>query len=463
MQQVLLRIPLKADWLPFGLPLWVALLAVFLVVAAAVYGGARFAPRWKLDPKTVQGAAFWVAVAGLIVGGLAFFFADSGLPIYGFGMMLFLAFVVCNWLGGRRAVSEGVPKEAVQDLAIWLIVGGLIGARLTSILTSHNPNPPNNLWDFLYQFIRIWDGGIVLYGAVIGGALSYVVAYFLVFRKQGLSTLKLADIIAPSLAVGLCLGRIGCFLNGCCYGQVACTDCPVYPVSFPLSAPPRYTLVKQGYQTAAGFTLAEEKSIDLDPAQVGRVQPGSAADRAGLKVGDEILEVDGAPLSGPGARYAKLSAAENLDQYLGDFGEWPRGKNDLTLTVQTGVEAPRTLTLQPWTLGLHPTQLYESVSMILLFLLLTAYYPFRRHDGQVMALMMICYAAHRYLNELLRADERPEGFESWTSVILLVAGVALWLWLQRQPAQYRFQSKEFVAASQGKATPAPQVLREAGL
>ena len=459
MQQVLLRIPLKVDWLP--VPLWLLLLVAFLLAAAALYGGARFAPRWKLDPKAVQSAAVWVAVAGLIVCGLSYFFAKDGLPIYGFGMMLFLAFVICNWLAGRRAVSEGVPKEAVQDLAIWLIVGGLIGARLTSFLSS--PHPPTNLADFLYQFIRIWDGGIVLYGAVIGGALSYIAAYFLVFRKQGLSTLKLADVIAPSLAVGLCLGRIGCFLNGCCYGQVACTDCPVYAVSFPLSAPPRYDLVNKGYQTAAGFTLAEEKSIGLDAALVGRVQPGSAADRAGLKIGDEILEVDGAPLSGDGARYGKLGPADNLDQYLGNFGEWPRGKNDLTLTVQTGADAPRTLTLQPWTLGLHPTQVYESISMILLFLLLTAYFPFRRHDGQVMALLMICYAAHRYLNELLRADERPEGFESWTSVILLVAGVALWIWLQRRPAQYRFQAKELTAASQGKATPASHALRGAGL
>src|SRR5207302_1368114 len=124
-----------------------------------------------------------------------------------------------------------------------------------------------------------------------------------------------------------------------------------------------------------------------------------------------------------------ISAADDLDLYMGNFGSWPRGKNDLTLTVRTGDQEPRTLTFWPWTLGLQPTQLYESVSMFLLFLLLTAYYPFRRHDGQVMALMMVCYAAHRYVNELLRADERPEGFEKWSSVVLFAAGAALWLWL----------------------------------
>ena len=121
-----------------------------------------------------------------MVGGLAYAFADTGLPIYGFGMMLFLAFLACNWVGGRRAEHEGVPKEVVQDLGIWLIIGGLIGA--TSLLLS--PREPVQfgvngdwkvlwkvLWKAFIQFISIWDGGIVLYGAVIGGLVAYVIAY----------------------------------------------------------------------------------------------------------------------------------------------------------------------------------------------------------------------------------------------------------------------------------------------
>jgi phosphatidylglycerol:prolipoprotein diacylglycerol transferase len=441
MQQVLLRVPLKADWLPAGLPLWLVLLVVILALAAALYALAPLAPRWKIHPKYIQAIAGWVAVAGLMVGALAYFFADTGLPIYGFGMMLFLAFLACNWVGGRRAEHEGVPKEVVQDLGIWLIVGGLIGARLTSLFSSGHL--PESLWKGIIQFISIWDGGIVLYGAVIGGLVTYVFAYFLVFRKLGITTLKLADILAPTLAVGLCLGRIGCFLNGCCYGQVAAADCPICAVSFPLSAPPRYEMVNKGYQTAAGFTLVADKT----DAVVARVEPGSSADRVGLKPGDLILEADGEPLSGEQSRFPGATAVDNLDQYMGNFGSWPRGKNDLTLEVRGGDGATRTLTLRPWTLGLHPTQLYEVVSMFLLFLLLTAYYPFRRHDGQVMALLMICYAVHRYLNEMLRADERPVGFESWTSVILFVAGVVLWIYLWRRPAQYRFQTASDRAAA----------------
>jgi phosphatidylglycerol:prolipoprotein diacylglycerol transferase len=212
-------------------------------------------------------------------------------------------------------------------------------------------------------------------------------------------------------------------------------------VSFPLSAPPRYEMVNKGYQTAAGFTLAADKT----DAIVAQVEPRSSADRAGLKAGDVILQADGAPLSGEQSRFPGLSPVDNLDQYMGNFGSWPRGKNDLTLVVRGSDGATRTMTLWPWTLRLHPTQLYEVVSMFLLFLLLTAYYPFRRHDGQVIALLMICYAVHRYLNEMLRADERPVGFESWTSVVLFVAGVGLWIWLWTRPAQYRPQTREIVA------------------
>jgi phosphatidylglycerol:prolipoprotein diacylglycerol transferase len=158
------------------------------------------------------------------------------------------------------------------------------------------------------------------------------------------------DIIAPSIALGLCLGRVGCLLNGCCYGHVACPHC--LGISFPMSAPPRFELVAQGYQSAAGFTMAP---VAEDPRTVANVEPSSPAARA---------------------------------------------------------------------------------SMILLFFLLTAFYPFKRNDGEVAALLMICYSVHRYLNEILRNDLRPEGFEKYSSFLLFGAGLAIFLWLRFRPAQY---------------------------
>jgi prolipoprotein diacylglyceryltransferase len=355
----------------------------------------------------------------------------EGVPIYGFGMMLFLAFLICTWLAGRRAQREGIAKEHMQDLAIWLFVGGLLGARITFLLTEMHPG---SLGEFLWQLPRIWDGGIVLYGSVLGALAGYLGFYYFVFRKYNLSTLKLADIVAPSVAVGLCLGRIGCFLNGCCYGQVACPDCVTYPVHFPLTAPPGEALVSGGYQSA-GFTLADTPA--RQGVRVGRVVPGSAAAAAGLQPGDVIIAASGQPVDQPA----------DLAQYVGRLRHLPenRGKTALDLVVrpaQGGDDQPRTFI--PHTLGLYPTQLFESVSMFLLFLLLTTYYPFRRRDGEVMVLLMVCYAVHRFLNELLRADSRPVEFERYSSVILFACGVGLYLWLLRKPAQYRAQMPAYV-------------------
>src|SRR5581483_7512348 len=154
-------------------------------------------------------------------------------------------------LATRRARKVGIAPEVIQDLALWLFGGGILGARVTYIILH---DTPNNLWNFFVKLPRIWDGGIIIYGAVIGGTISYFIGYALSLRyKENVTTLRLADVVAPTIAVGLLLGRIGCFFNGCCYGQVACASCPA--VSFPMSAPARYELTAAGLQTAAGFLV----------------------------------------------------------------------------------------------------------------------------------------------------------------------------------------------------------------
>jgi hypothetical protein len=192
-----------------------------------------------------------------------------------------------------------------------------------------------------------------------------------------------------------------------------------------MSAPPREGLVEGGIQTAAGFTFAERQGAT--GARVGQVVPGpdSPAWNSGLRPGDVIVGADGRDIQSP----------EDLSLYLANPRNW-RGKNDLALSVihegsATATELPA---FAPRTLGLYPTQLYESISMALLLLLLLAYEPFRRREGQLMALVMICYAVHRSLNEMLRDDPRPVGFERYASLVLFVLGVGLWLWLQRSGA-----------------------------
>jgi prolipoprotein diacylglyceryltransferase len=452
-------------------------------------------------------------------------------PIYGFGMMLFITFLVTTWLASRRARKEGINPQYLQDLAIWIFVGGLVGARLVYMKQYHEP---------LSNFFKIWQGGLVFYGSAIGGVAGYFLAYLFVIRKHGLSTWKLADIIAPSVAIGLLLGRIGCFLNGCCYGNVACPDCP--GVGFPLSAPARYTLVGAGYQTAAGFTLIDmnrrdgrkvaavkpdspaaasglrvgdlivsintnadgtngephelkqpravvrryfladwiprvpapqELHIDLTVQRDGKtvdlpaftlpnpgdaalvdlgftmidctvdeVEPGSAAYQHGLRPHDVIVDIAAGP-DPRGADQRPVNFGNDLDAFLGEG--WPRGKYELRLTVvHAGQTTPEVLPpFVPRTLKLHPTQLYESVSMALLFLLLTAYYPLRRRDGMVMVLFILGYSIHRFLNEVLRNDTDPVAFGMTLSqngsILFFVVGLGLLVWLWSKPPQYQPQ------------------------
>jgi phosphatidylglycerol:prolipoprotein diacylglycerol transferase len=114
----------------------------------------------------------------------------------------------------------------------------------------------------------------------------------------------------------------------------------------------------------------------------------------------------------------------------------------LRLTVfHPGGKEPGALeSFVPWTLKLHPTQLYESISMALLFLLLTAYYPLRRRDGMVMVLFILGYSVHRFLNEMLRNDTDKVAFGMTLSqngsILFFILGLCLLIWLWRKPAQY---------------------------
>jgi phosphatidylglycerol:prolipoprotein diacylglycerol transferase len=347
----------------------------------------------------------------------------DGWPVYGFGVMLFLAFIACIWLASRRAEKVGISREVIQDLAIWIFLGGILGARITYLLMDP---PPGGIGGFIAAIPQIWTGGIIFYGAVIGGTLSYFIGWFVTFRhRPNVTTLRITDIVAPTIAVGLLLGRVGCLLNGCCYGQVACTTCPA--VHFPLSAPARYDLTAAGYQTAAGF-LPDERI-----ARVLEVEPGSAAEKqGGLEPGDLIVEVNGRSV--PTIKGEDLPSTAGLAELLSPL-EWPRGESELKLTVLRKDKKITLPAFRPVTIGVHPTQVYESISMFLVLLLLLAFDSVKRHDGQVMALMMICYGVHRYVNEILRIDQRPVGFESYVSILLVVAGIGMMIVVSRLKLQ----------------------------
>jgi phosphatidylglycerol:prolipoprotein diacylglycerol transferase len=143
------------------------------------------------------------------------------LTIYSFGLMLAIAVVVCSFLLSRDAKKFGISQEVIFDFAFWVILAGIVGSRLFFIFL--------NLGDFIAdprQIIMISNGGLAWQGGLIVGGLTGL----LFIKTKKLSLRLMADLAAPYLALGQAIGRIGCFLNGCCYGREVSWGiyCPVH-------------------------------------------------------------------------------------------------------------------------------------------------------------------------------------------------------------------------------------------
>ncbi len=132
------------------------------------------------------------------------------ITIYSFGLAIAAAFLAAILITRYETRRRGFSPDIAYDLALWALVGGIIGSRLFYVI-GH--------WDYysrnLVQALIIQSGGLVWYGGLAGGALAILI--FLKRKKLPVATF--ADIIAPSLAIGAAIGRIGCLLNGCCYGE----------------------------------------------------------------------------------------------------------------------------------------------------------------------------------------------------------------------------------------------------
>lgn len=102
-----------------------------------------------------------------------------------------------------------------MDFGPWLIVGAIIGARALYVLTFWREQFADSPF---WELFAVWRGGLVYYGGLIGAA----VATILYARLKRIGLWRLADVLAPSVALGYAFGRIGCLMNGCCYGR-ACS------------------------------------------------------------------------------------------------------------------------------------------------------------------------------------------------------------------------------------------------
>jgi phosphatidylglycerol:prolipoprotein diacylglycerol transferase len=251
-------------------------------------------------------------------------FRIGSFPVHTYGVFLALAFLCAITVTVRLGSRDGLPRERIYDLCLWMLLASLIGSKALMFFTEpeYRGNP---LALLSLDFLR--SGG-VFYGGLIG---AIVVGYFLMRRYQ-LPWWKTADACAPGIALGNVLGRLGCFSAGCCWGK------PTTHVW-------------------------------------------------GLRFTALAHEVTGVPTGAP----------------------------------------------------LHPTQLYESFSMLIVFFFLLWLHRHRCFSGQVILAYALLYSAIRFVIEFFRDDPRGDilGLTTLTSLstsqmIGIVVGViALILMIRR--------------------------------
>lgn len=345
--------------------------------------------------KLQRGALFAIGAGALARFGLLYALPASaflggkgeGLPLHTYGILLAAGFMCAVSVAGRLAQNEwrkvtfvegrgwvdteGPRKrEQVMDMAFWALIGGLVGSRVLFILV--------NWKDYMAQPSRFLSlgGGLVFYGGLIGATL----AAYLFARKNEMDFLRLADVCIPTVSLGQCLGRLGCFGAGCCWGDTAGTH-----VSWAAQFP--------------GFRVAKDIFGRLGGTSSMAFQSQAADSRYVVEATGELFhQVQ------PGA--VRVS-------------EW---------VTQHGV-----------TLPVHPTQIYESIGQLVIFVTLLFLRRYRRFHGQILALWLMAYAVLRTTVELFRGDvERGtlHGLLNYLGAERLAEAVPLEAWFNMSVSQF---------------------------
>ncbi|MGB7567203.1 MAG: prolipoprotein diacylglyceryl transferase [Chitinivibrionales bacterium] len=152
-------------------------------------------------------------------------------PIHSYGLMLALSFLFGIWFASWRAKKNGLESTVISDVGFYLILSSIIGARLYYVIL-HFEEFRGDLWGIINPFHggNLGIGGLVMYGGFIGALLASV-AYFKIKKYP---FLPYADAVAPSIGFGIFLTRIGCFLNGCCFGAPTHAS---WGITFPAGSP----------------------------------------------------------------------------------------------------------------------------------------------------------------------------------------------------------------------------------
>lgn len=130
--------------------------------------------------------------------------------VYSYGLMLVLAFFTASYLASLQAKKEGIDPEVIFNLCFTVFICGIIGARVFYVF-----NHLSDYWHNPLEVFMLQRGGLAWFGGAIAGHLAAIVF----IEKHKLNLFKVLDLLVPFVALGQAIGRIGCLLNGCCYGR----------------------------------------------------------------------------------------------------------------------------------------------------------------------------------------------------------------------------------------------------
>ena len=342
-----------------------------------------------------------------------------GLPIRGYGVMLLFGIVSGVGFAVYRARQVGIDQDLIYSLAFWMFLWGIGGARLFWVIQYWKRVDRETIQRTLLEIVKFNEGGLVVYGSLIGA----LVGFALFTRWHQLPVLRLADVIAPSMIIGLAIGRIGCLLNGCCYGGL-CEE-GVVSIRFPKYSTQQLSTFSPPYGhhlqsgNLHGIVIGERDGRPI----VLEVDPESSAKLSGIPVGATIRSINEVPVSSlTYAHDAMLNSAPHLmvETSDGSTFQWSIGN------------------LPDRSLPVHPTQLYSSLNAFLLFVVLWFLFPLRTWDGVIFGVVLTVYPVTRFLLEVIRSDESGHFGTALTisqilSILALILMIGYWPYILRQP------------------------------
>jgi phosphatidylglycerol:prolipoprotein diacylglycerol transferase len=412
MRQTLFYLPHEVGPLPlFGWVSW-SMLGLLLYLGITLFYSYK---QPKGASTLYEGLFNWIvgaAVLGFVLPAIEAKVAPGtadqivvGLPVRGYGLMMMLGVLTAVGISYRRVLQLGVAKESFLGLVLWTVVGGLLGARLFYIVQKWSELDGTSISEKLWTALQFTEGGLVVYGAILGG-IAGILGWTLL---QKVVPLSLLDAIVPAFFIGLAFGRIGCLMNGCCYGGVVESGLPA--IAFPRGAPAYMD------QLASGRLLGiHTKSTHGQDLTIDAVDPGSWAQRNGIAPGQilESIQVGQVPqVPSMQAQAMREHAPPELEGLV---------RTDRVRTVVR--ELPNR------SLPVHPSQIYASITGFLLCFWSLTIPRWVQRPGLVFGSGWLVYGVLRFLEEIVRVDEGGQfgtelSIAQWVSIVGILFGAIL--------------------------------------